>query len=129
MKLCWLTFTFLAANASYSAEKPPTLPASEVANFHYFEVYPKESLNLTFSGAVCSDHEIQIKSFESSAEYPSVDSGKPKNVRIINLYANALTSCPKSPRGQLTTAHLIAPVSERMTHVYVTTTGGVRLKE
>ncbi len=98
----------------------------EPAHLYYFEVYPKDGITLEFAAnRICPDDKIKIQNFESSAEYPSVDTGKPQKVRIINIYADMSSLCSNMPRGNVKKILKISPVATQMTHIFVTAGDGV----
>lgn len=130
MKTLSLIFALLVFNIVEAKEATPA--TGTPAKSFYLEVVPGETKSLQFETLsddfLCEDS-LDLKSFESTATYPSNESGKLVAVKIINIYANKLlTGCMKKGKGKRLTAKYETPKLKNMIHIYVTVDEDISVK-
>jgi hypothetical protein len=106
-------------------------PEGRTAIFKSFELVPNQKLTLNLEiNRRCSDlnkEQVTIEDFESSKEYPSVDSGKNKQVRVKHYYTETFSPCQNDFVGKYSKQITIGPFKEKMTHIKITTTDNIRV--
>jgi hypothetical protein len=120
----------ISAGAQTTSEKSPK-PPGRSAQLFYFEIYPKEDLNLRFeSDKRCDADNIQIRAFETAETYPSTEKPTLKEqVRIFNIYVESFSPCSSPAQSKQFRDYEIKPDPRRMTHVYITAGEGVDLQQ
>ncbi|MFZ4712210.1 MAG: hypothetical protein ACOYL6_00730 [Bacteriovoracaceae bacterium] len=106
-------------------------PNGRTAIYKFFELVPNQKLVLNLEiGKRCSDpskEQLTIEDFESSKDYPSIQTGKPASVRIKHYYIESFSPCENEILGKITRQITIGPFKDKMTHIKFTTSENVKV--
>jgi hypothetical protein len=115
------------------AEGKESVPMTGVpAKTFYLEMAPGETKSLKFETLsekfLCEDR-LDLKAFQSTTTYPSNETAKATEVKVINIYANKLlTGCLKKGKGKKLSTQYETPKSKNMIHIYITTDEDIAVK-
>lgn len=105
-----MAFVLLAGCSASSSEVRSPAPASRDASLYYFESVPNEPLTLRLSSPACLRRFDGVKTVVDGT------------VRGVHVYIDGVT-CPNP-----TSEYVVEAAPSRMTHVYITASGGIRLR-
>ncbi len=130
MKTLSLIFALFVFSVTQAKESIPDF--STPAKAFYLEIVPGETKSLKFETVsakfLCEDR-LDLKSFESTATYPSNETAKPAEVKVINIRASKLLAgCVKKGESKKLTAQYETPKSKNMTHIYITVDDDIAVK-
>lgn len=126
-------FIFLTISiCSFAAFAVQAGPQARKSNYYYFELVPKEKLELSFqSDKICSNNtdKIQVDEFDSTAAYPSVEKKGKVPVRIKNIFVESFSVCSNNPIGKIEKKIVIGPFPKQMTHIRITASDGIQVAQ
>lgn len=107
-------------------------PQGRKSSYYYFELAPKEKLVLTFiADKICTNDsdKILVDEFNSTASYPSTEKKVNVAVRIKSIFVESYSVCSSHPIEKLNREIVIGPFESQMTHIRITTSDGVQVKQ
>ncbi len=127
--LLTLTLSLLTIPLSFSSDTPGRADSGRAARFEKSEMVPgyKTKISFLVNPSCLVNMKLAVRKFESGEDLISVDTGKPKSVRIVNLYVEAPTNCT-SDTNAVEHVYEVSADPKKMTHVYVTYENPIRVQ-